>query len=447
MARFENGQIIIESGDTLSAIARELGISLNDLLAVVGDELRSGDPNLIFPGEVFTDPTAESSDGSDGTDGGGGGATEDGGGQTIGGNIFDPPVTISDEVTFPAGGTLVRVTNPEGSDAAVLNFVVFEVFGVQVAYEIGDDLALEETFGEFTFENVLTTDQLGFDEAGIVEVGLADELLGQEESVGSMFERELRLLGFEDIPAWIRGDEEALSMMMVAAREGWSPGRTARELSQTDAFAARFPSFAALQQQLGGTVLDTVDRYINLEDQYRALLRRHRGPNTDTSTEYLGQLIEIGWDPQEVSPILQAERVMRDNPTALDELNQLLAFNGLTAVDEVGFIDIMTDNAPPEVFEVINDAFRAAALLEEGIDIDTAFADALGGGSSQAILEPAGFSRSAQQIAAPPPSPATSVRSRPSSSGSPATTSLLRCSTKRHRAVGRRRRSARCWRG
>lgn len=356
--------------------------------------------------DAITNPPADvPGDGdADGGDAGGGDDAPPAS-SSSGGGIFDPPVVFDNStdipLTIPDGGTLVRVTDPAGSDAEVLNFLVFDAFGVSVAYEIGDNATLQDTFGSFTFENVITVGQAGFDEAGILEIGFIDEIIGQDESIGSLLERELRLLGFEDIPAWIRGDTEAMSILMVAAREGWSPGRTSNELSETDAFNTRFPSFAALQEQLGGNVgvLDTIDTYVNLETSYRAMLRRFRGPTTDTSNEYLAQLIEIGWDPNEVQPVLQAERTLRDNPNALDELNQLMAFNGLDAVDEIGFIDIMEGNAPFDVFEVLNDAFRAEALARQGIDIDTAFASSLGSGTSTDVVSPEAFAPIAQQIA------------------------------------------------
>ena len=60
----------------------------------------------------------------------------------------------------------------------------------------------------------------------------------------------------------------------------------------------------------------------------------------------------------------------------------------------------MTGSGSADVYEAINDTLRAQALAEAGVDIDTAFAESLGTGTSTTISDPSAFTQAAQSTAA-----------------------------------------------
>ncbi len=315
-------------------------------------------------------------------------------------DITSPPTEIGD-ATIPAGGRLVRITNPEGSDAAVLYRVVYEWNGVEYSYEIGDQERFDELFGDegiAGFREYTTMDQAEWDESGILIVGPIDERLGATESEASIMERELRAMGFEITPAW--WDEEVSTIVLLGTAEGWSAGRLAKEISETDAFAGRFPAITEFMEGRGITdILTATGQYVAEEEALRSVIKRWRGPDADTSIEYLGELISTGWTAAEVSPVIEAERILRESPEAIDNLNEILAYSGLDILDEDGFVEVMSGAAPAEVYEAINDTLRQQALLEAGVDIDTAFAEALGTGVSEGIYSPERYTQQAVQAA------------------------------------------------
>ncbi len=296
--------------------------------------------------------------------------------------VFNDPVEVND-VTIPAGATLVRIRNPQGSDADALYYLRYTLFGIEIAFEVGsfdDAAALFGNSFHSQFDAFETYTQRQFDQSDVITTGNVDEILGATESIGSQFEREMRALGLEGVPDWIAGSNEAMALMVVAGQEGWSTTRLGNELSGTEAFKVRFPGFQGLSDALGVTDVNAViDQYVSIENQLSQVLRRYRGPETDVSTEYLGSLIGSGWHPDEVESLVIAERSLKENPDALDNINQQLTFAGMNRIGPDEFLDVMQGNAPPDVYEVLNDAFRRQALADAGIDINRQFAEELGG--------------------------------------------------------------------
>lgn len=106
--------------------------------------------------------------------------------------------------------------------------------------------------------------------------------------------------------------------------------------------------------------------------------------------------------------MLALEKRVKDNPEAMNNINQILAFQGLDVLDPDDFVSFLQyqDRAtldanvePDELFEAVNDALRFQALLTEGIDIDLEFASDLGTGTSETIGSEEMFSRQAQLAA------------------------------------------------
>lgn len=296
---------------------------------------------------------------------------------------------------IPGGARVIRVTRPEGSDFANQYYLIYELAGVEVAYEVGGDDRFNELFPEglATFRRSDTLDQAAFDDSGVYVVGDVEEIRNTTESLQSQFERYLRALGQEGLPNWVVNDPQIMGIHVVAATEGWSTDRLWTQLAETSGFQQRFPGFNAMAGRTGlGNVFSNVNEYLRLEDSYRAILREVRGPNADVSAEYLGQLITIGWNPTEMRQLLQAEQQLMKAPDMLNRLNGVLGVAGLGQVDEEQFYELARGNGPGEIFEALNDAFRAAELAEQGLDISAEFASFLGPGVSSEVTAPDAYS-------------------------------------------------------
>ncbi len=311
--------------------------------------------------------------------------------------------------TLPTGMRLVRVTGPAGSDATSLYYAVGTVFGVDVGYEIGDETRLNALFGGVAyFGDVATQSQAQYDASGVLTVGSIDEQLGATGSLQAQYERDLRSLGMESPPAWMVADQTAMATFVTGVNEGWSAERTWQALSGLDSFKNRFAGLSTIQAQLGtGSYGDSIAEYLSREASIRNSLRRFRGPQTDITESYVGSLIGSGWDPAEVSELLELEREVVDSPEALANINEILAYSDGQVLTPGDFIDFLRDGkyvgtegyTPGDTFEAVNDALRQTALQRAGLDVSTELAASLGDGSSFSIESPDRFNDEAQYVA------------------------------------------------
>lgn len=417
----------VKSGDSLWSIARANGLTLDELLAQNPD---IDNPALIRPGQVINLPgdeepdSAASSTNSDGTGSAdaeeplpepetapASGARE---GARESADTFLPagaaPGTAQvGTAVLPRGMRLVQVNNPAGSDEDALFFAVGTVYGIEVAYEIGTKADLIATFGSTdAFPQRTTVFQHQFDNAGILTVGPVDEILGATESLQAVYERDMRAAGLESPPAWMVADPAAMATFVTGINEGWSAERTWQSLSSLDSFKDRFSGIATVQDQLGSSSMgDAVAEYLDREAQIRSALRRFRGPQTDLSTETVSSLIGSGWEPVEVSELLELEREVHSNQAALDNINEILAYRGLDLLTPDDFVDYLRDEkrssdpdfTPGGVFEAVNDALRMTALEKAGLDVSAEVAESLGSGFSYSIESPDHFNDEAQYVA------------------------------------------------
>lgn len=304
------------------------------------------------------------------------------------------------DAVIPPDGRLLVVKDPAGSDADRLYYIVYEVNGTEIVYEIGDKARLDEVFGgvEF-FESVSTVSQSGFDESRFVLGGSADTILGQSETITSQIEREMRLLGMEDLPSWIRDDADAMFLVNQAAAQGWSEGRLWTELSETTAFETRFGAGIDRYLTGGRTVGEAVDQMISEEEAFRSALRPFAATaGFEVTNDYIHGLMENGWTPQATVAVLAAADTLRENPLALEQANAVLEFSGLPTLDEVSFINALEGHGAPEVIEALNTAAAGTALAAAGlddVDLDllTAVVD-----TSDRILTAESFAALAQEL-------------------------------------------------
>jgi hypothetical protein len=304
---------------------------------------------------------------------------------------------------------LIRITDPSGSDAGEFFFLIGDVYGVNLAYEIGNREALNAAFGGIgNFGSLETLTQEQFDASDTLSVGTVDELSGTE-SLQSQFERDMRAAGLENPPAWLMADNTAMTTFITSINEGWSPERMYNALSSTDAFKARFDGLGVVMSQLGtSSFVEGIAAFTGREGEIRSSILSSRGPNSDTSQEYVTGLIASGWQAAEVGELLALEARVKANPDAMDNINEILAYQGLPELSPDDFISFLQDQdaltldpgfTPGELFEGVNDALRFQALLTEGLDIGLELATELGTGTSEEIGSEEQFSKQAQLAA------------------------------------------------
>ena len=389
----------VVAGDNLTRIAEANGTTVAALLELNPDITN---PDLIQVGQTINLDAGATDSGDTATDSTATEGVDLPGTATVG--------TAGTTTIIPTGMRLVKISDPSGTDAATMYFLVGDVYGVNLAYQIGDDTDLTAMFGGVAaFDDVTTTTQREFDGSDTLTVGSVDEIAGATGSLQAQFDRDMRAAGLENPPAWITADKDAMVRYVNAVNEGWSPERMWGSLSGTQAFKTRFDGLDVVMGQLGTTSLVSgVAEYTNRETQMRSALLSSRGPSADTSPEYVSSLIAAGWKPAEVGELLGLEKRVKDNPEALDNINSILAFQGLDTLDADDFVSFLQDQdaqtidpsfAPGQVFEAVNDALRFQALIDEGINISAEFATDLGEGTSEAIGSVEQYSAQAQMAA------------------------------------------------
>lgn len=273
---------------------------------------------------------------------------------------------------IPEGAQLIKVNNPAGSDAGSLYYLTYEWQGVTWTFEVGDAERLDELFGgEGAFDEKRTMNQQQFDNAGFVSAGSADQILGADESFTALMERETAAVGMEDLPEWLAGSPQAMSILAQGAAQGWSPSRIWEELSTTDAFQDRYGTTIGIYTQGGSSIQDAVQQILADEQSLARVVRRYGPPGASYDSDYFQSALAQGWDATAAAQVLEATNQLTRNPTALRDANAVLAAAGLAPVDEAGMLNIMLGGAPDDVTEAINTANADRALRDAGLmDVD-----------------------------------------------------------------------------
>lgn len=276
-----------------------------------------------------------------------------------------PPVQVGSS-TIPAGGRLIRVDQPQGSDEPHLYYIVYEWRGVQFAYEVGGPERFKELFGSTdNFDGFTKMSQAAFDDESFVLVGLIDQELGATESLGSRIERDIRALGLEDLPGWLANSPDALALVGQATAQEWSSGRLWQELSNTAAFKTRFGAVWARYKTDNVTIQEAVNRIVADENALQSALRPWGGGDT----EFIHGLLNNGWTPSAAAQVLESAEDLARRPDTLEFVNAVLTQSGFDPLDEVGFINALNGHGPQEAIEAVNTAQAARALIESGIDL------------------------------------------------------------------------------
>ena len=236
--------------------------------------------------------------------------------------------------TIYQGATLLRV-DVGGKDDFYLEY---EVFGIKIRFYIGVKAEVKRLFGSIeAFPSIRTINPNELNDELALMLGTVDEALGATESLEKQIRRDMREAGLEDIAPWIRNSHQALLITMKGAAEGWSPGRIATELAKTNAFHERYEGFKTFQAMPGNkqmSIIDLTAKYVDYENQIIGALRRFRGPDTTAHFKYVGKLISMGWTPEGVVQLLEGERLLKQAPHAFQELNEILALNGMEPVTQ-----------------------------------------------------------------------------------------------------------------
>lgn len=301
---------------------------------------------------------------------------------------FTPGGPTQNAVIAP-GGSLYAVQSPDGTTTY---HVVYEWEGMSLSYEIGDITDLNALFPDPSkvFTATFTVNQAQWDQSGILGVGSIDERLGDATPIAVELNRTLSAYGLESMPAWLRDDPQATTIAANAALEGWSAGRTLRELAKTQGFRDRFTAWQWALEQAGGDELAAMTLYTQRENQLRNALSTYRGPNANLTPTYLGDLLERGWTVQAITPILAAEQTVRADPQLLVDVNRLLEADGQNPLGPVGLTaliaagqqsqaqldqmladvdmtELLGGNEPTRVFDLVNDAMTLSALEDQGL--------------------------------------------------------------------------------
>jgi len=359
---------VVKQGDRLWDIAQELlgdGRLWTQLLEDNPDIVtRAGDPTSLQIGAVIRYGTQD----ADGGGGGGDRRRREDDVQIEAGDIGADPVEVNG-TTIPTGGRLVRVRNPKGADADVLFFYVVKWRGVDIAYEIGDRQRFRELFGSVeAFDTVESFGQAGFDNQEFVVGPSVDTILGSGESLESQFERDLRSLGLEDLPGWIRRSAEAKHLIARAAADGWSSGRLWRDLSKTTAFGERFGAVIDDYREGGVTIAEAVEGIVADEGALRDALRFLVPDERSLGSHFVQRLLAQGWTGTAAAQVLEQASILRSNPEMRRQANQVLEAAGLPRLNEVDFINAMRGHGPAEIVEALNTAAAGVALREAGLD-------------------------------------------------------------------------------
>jgi hypothetical protein len=297
--------------------------------------------------------------------------TQPGGIMDPGTGVTDvPPVRVGNS-TVPAGGRVVVVDAPLGSDQAQLYFIVYPWRGLEFAFQVGGEARFNELFGGLgNFASVTRTSQAEYDATGYIPAGLIDSELGATESFGSRLERETRELGLEDLPSWLAGSPDALALVATATAEEWSSGRLWEALSGTQAFQGRFGTAWSRYFTEGRTIQEAVNALVADENALRAALQPWLNTASDAdTTNYLQGLLNSGWTPQAVVSVLETGESLRRDPQSLALANTILTRSGLPTLDEVGFVNALRGVGPQDTIEALNTATAARAMVAAGIDL------------------------------------------------------------------------------
>lgn len=336
-------------------------------------------------------------------------------------DIYRPPVSTGTTSIYD-GADLYRVANRDG---AVTYYAVYEYGGVRQSFRIGDQNEFTDLFpdADRVFNNTIRlTEQQYANQELLLDAGEIDEVMGQTGSWGANMDQAIRQFGEEAMPSWIRDDPRAVFVAMTAANEGWSEGRTLRELSRLDSFKQRFGAWGWALEQAGGDETAAMQMYTQVERGLRSAFSRYR-QGSDVSNEYLGELMQRGWTAENAVPILQAEQRIEANPQTLDAMNRILVASGRNPIGKVGAIGLlasatlnpenpagtleasglegsMNGNDPADVFDLVNDAIVLAQLEDAGMrGLDMDFVRALRN-ETEGVLSEEGVRSFAQTAAA-----------------------------------------------
>ena len=385
---------------TIQRILDRLGDQLDDDEKAFLSRQPTAQP--ITPRAASTPPIMSLPTDPPATQGGNTGAT---GGNTGGGTPPPPPPPVTPTpatVLNLEGATLIAV----GSGPTRRYYAEWLVYGVALRHEIGDQTDLE-TLGTQPWPTTVTLTETEFGNRDGLDVGLVDERFGITESYQATTDRQLRMFGQEDLPAWQRNDPQTMLTLMTAANEGWSEGRALNAVVKLAAFQTAHPKFnevAGRHLPGGASTAEKLTWYSEARDQMRNSVRTYRGAEADVSDETIADILARGWDPEEAEDLLIGEATVRQMTGAADQINAILAFQGSTVtVTEDNLLDLIlegeTERTPFAMQELINDAIRAQAFQTQGVNLSPELAAALGTGESFETLDPDQARTLASQVA------------------------------------------------
>lgn len=364
----DDGTVTVQSGDTLSAIADLLGVSLSELLGANPEETT---PDAIDPGQVINVPGSSSTETETESE------TEEvdaGGGVSV--SEQDPADALDLDTSGVGTGDLTILTGEQ------MEWFFDSSTGL---WYVGYGLPNSESqlVFEATAEQMNALFGLGFRPSSYQETSLNDLLSGdgivfggnvsEMEGTGS-FEAEvarITALALDEgvLPEWAEGDAAAMDIIFIAQAESKSSEWIIEQLSQLDSFGERFPNIGKLEA-LGLSTVEAVTAFLELESGVKALAN----DPSDVTPEVMGDILDQGHSLTDIQFVFQSFQTLEDNETYFDAFNGILEENGLAPLSVDQQLEFLQGNATEDLYEIWESSSFLAAADVAGVG-DVFFAE------------------------------------------------------------------------
>ena len=231
--------------------------------------------------------------------------------------------------------------------------LMFEASAEQMETIFGNNLPSHQ---EGHFDSLLADSKITFG-GSIVEVMGEGSFEDQVQTVITLALDEGRL------PEWMSQDNDAaLALLFIAETEGKSDDWLIDQLSKLPAFKKRFWGIEYLLPDVNGDMSDAVTAYLEYEGQLREMAEDFLQTSFSDQAfrPLMHDLLQGGWNIEEVADTFDVFDRMQDNAAALDAFNEVLVQQGLEPLTTANAFAFMRGNAPQEIYDI----YEASSWLE-----------------------------------------------------------------------------------
>lgn len=164
------------------------------------------------------------------------------------------------------------------------------------------------------------------------------------------------------LPEWAAKDGAAMDIIFVAESEDKPLSWVIDKLSDTDAFKARFPGIAKIQETANSTMEDAITGWLEFEAGTRQALTGAGLDPSLASPETIGALLEKGHSITTVDTTVKTFDRMQKFRPALEAFNGILGAQGLDQITTLqDMFDFVAGSAPTDLYDV----WEASTLSEQ----------------------------------------------------------------------------------